>query len=202
MILDIAFAILLVSGLLRGYRRGFLGQVIFVGGIVLGVMFAGNVVQSFGKSLEPQLERVPVDLRPATLHLGAIAVIAIAVWILGGLLFSRNRQRFFGSSGPSPVDRLAGATLGIGTAAVIICLVVAGLDELPKQIRSHEVVQGQIDQSMGVVWAKKMPVAPWILDIPEVQDAFAYAQTVIEKVKPSGKSSNTTLDTMADQLLK
>ena len=126
MILDIAFGILLLSWLMRGYRRGFLGEVVHVGGFVVGVMFAGNLVRAIGTKIEPQLERVPQDMRPAVMHLGAIVVIMLLVWIIGGILFGRNRQKMFGMPGPSPIDRAAGAALGLGIGAVIVCVLVAG----------------------------------------------------------------------------
>lgn len=202
MLFDGAFAILLISGLLRGYRRGFLGQVVFVGGVVVGIMFAGNLVNAFGKNVEEYLKRVPVDLRPATLHLGAVVAIALVVWIVGGLVFSRNRQRFFGASGPSPIDKLAGSLLGLGTAAIVVCLLVAGVERLPKEIRTNDVVAGQLEQSMGVKWAQKAPVAPWVLDIPEVKVALGHAQTVIEKVKPGGSSGKDQLENAVQEILR
>lgn len=199
MILDIAFGILILSGLVRGYRRGFLRQTMFVGGIILGVMFAGDLVGVLGKEIEPQLKSVPIALRPSTMHVGAIAVIAIITWIVGALVFSRNREKVVGMSGPSPLDRLAGATLGVAAAAVLIALAVAGLEHLPRDVRRNDTVSGQIAASKGVQYAKKSPIAPWILDVPEVKDALAHAQTIIDGVTP-GKSKDSIVDTVTNEV--
>ena len=202
MILDIAFGILLLSWLMRGYRRGFLGQVVSVGGFVVGIMFAGNLVRAIGSKIEPHLERIPQDLRPAAMHLGAIVVIMVLVWIVGGILFGRNRQKMFGMPGPSPIDRASGAALGLGTGAVIVCLIVAGLGHLPNQIRDQELVKSQIEQSHGVKFADQAGVAKWIAAIPEVQVAMDYTSAVFNRVTTDHPIDEEAVERAAKDIFK
>lgn len=194
MIFDVGFGLLVLSALFRGYRRAFLGQVVMLAGIILGIMFAGNLVDAFGEKLEPHLSRVPVDLRPATLHFAGVLAITLLVWLIGGILFSQNRTRFVGEGGPSLFDRTAGGLLAGATAVVVVCLIVEGIGHLPKQIREQEWVETQMAQSRGVEWAKETPVAPWLLDVPEVQVALHHAETLIDKVHAKKGSLPESVD--------
>ncbi|MBX9656195.1 CvpA family protein [bacterium] len=202
MILDIAFGILLLSYLMRGYRRGFLGEVVSVGGFVLGIMFAGNLVRLVGSKVEPYLDRVPQDIRPAVLHLGAIVVIMLLVWIIGGILFGRNREKMLGLSGPSPIDRFSGATLGLAVGAVIVCLIVAGLGQLPNQIRDQEIVKSQIEQSKGVKYAEQIGVARWVAAVPEVQVAMNYTSAVFHRVTSDHPVDEESLERAAKEIFQ
>ncbi len=58
MFIDIAVGLLLFSWLFRGYRRGLLGEVVHLGGVVLGVMFAGNLVRMAAEKVEPHLDKI------------------------------------------------------------------------------------------------------------------------------------------------
>jgi uncharacterized membrane protein required for colicin V production len=202
MFIDIAVALLLFSWLFRGYRRGLLGEVVHLGGVVLGVMFAGNLVRLAAEKVEPHLSKIPADVRPSAMHLGAIAVIAIAVWIIGSVTLGRNRGKWFGG-GPSPVDRAMGAGLAVAVTGVVVCLLVAGADQLPKEIRQNEIVKQQIDQSVSVQWASKTSVSSWLMDVPEMQDAVAHAQIVFDKVRhQGGKKASDRVQDLRDELLK
>jgi hypothetical protein len=173
-----------------------------MGGIVVGVMYAGNLVSAVGHKVEPHLKSVPPDLHPAALHLGAVAVLAVGTWIAGSLIFGRNRQKWFGLSGPSPVDRASGAALAVATSAVVVALLVSGIEELPKQIRTHELVAEQVDQSVGVKWVRKTQVAEWLWDVPEFRDAVGHARTVADRISSKKASATDEIEKLADNLLK
>jgi uncharacterized membrane protein required for colicin V production len=202
MFIDIAVGLLLFSWLFRGYRRGLLGEVVHLGGVVLGVMFAGNLVRMAAEKVEPHLDKIPADVRPSAMHLGAIVIIAIAVWIIGSLTLGRNRSKWFGG-GPSPFDRAMGGALAVAVGCVVVCLLVAGSEQMPKEIRNNEIVKQQLDQSLAVEWSKKTSVADWVMDVPEMQDAVAHAQVVFDKVRHSkSKSAGEKVEELADELLK
>jgi uncharacterized membrane protein required for colicin V production len=202
MFIDIAVALLLFSWLFRGYRRGLLGEVVHLGGVVLGVMFAGNLVRLAAEKVEPHLSKIPADVRPSAMHLGAIVAIALAVWLIGSLTLGRNRGKWFGG-GPSPVDRAMGGTLALVVGAVVVCLLVAGSNQLPSEIKNNEIVRQQLDQSVSVEWARKTSVAQWVMDVPEFQDAVAHAQVVFDKVRHQGGSrASERVEELTDELLK
>jgi uncharacterized membrane protein required for colicin V production len=202
MILDIVFCIVLLTGLLRGVRRGFAGQVIHVGGVVLGVMFAGALARYGGPHLESHLTRVPEAIRPSVLHVGAFLAILLAVWIVGGISLARYRIKTYGSSAASGQDRLLGAVLGALTSAVVACLVVYGIERLPKPIREAELVKVQMRQSLAVQWSRKVPVAAWIANVDEVEDLFVNVQKIADHFRPSDEDAVESFQKAAEDALR
>lgn len=202
MILDVVFCIVLLMGLLRGVRRGFAGQVIHVGGVVLGVMFAGALARYGGPHLESYWTRVPEAIRPSVLHVGAFLAIVLAVWIVGGIWLGRYRVKTYGVSAASGQDRLLGALLGALTSAVVVCLVVYGIERLPKPIRDAEFVKVQLKQSLAVQWSRKIPVAAWIANVDEVEDLFANVQKIADHFRPSDDDAVENFQKAADDVLR
>lgn len=178
MILDIVFGILVLLGIFRGLRRGFAGQIVYVGAIVLGVMFAGTLVQLGGIYVEPYLSRLDEGIRPAAMHWLAVVLITLCVWILGGIVLTRYRVKSIGVPTASGQDRLFGALAAAATNLVLVCLLVAGLEQLPEPVQKSEFLQTQMHQSLAVQWSHKIPVAAWITKVPEVQDLFAHTTAI------------------------
>lgn len=180
MVLDIAFGILVLLGVFRGLRRGFAGQVVHVGAIVLGVMFAGALVKIGGSHVEPYLSRIDPEVRPAAMYWMAVVAIALVVWVVGGILLARYRVSTMGVPTASGQDRLLGGLLAAATNAVVVCLLVAGIEHLPEPIQKSEFLKTQMHQSLAVQWSDKVPVARWISNVPEVQDLFGHAAAIAE----------------------
>lgn len=202
MIFDIVFGILLLTGVLRGIRRGFAGQVIHVGGIVLGVMFAGMLTKYTGSRVEPYLTRVPVEIRPSVMHIIALLAIVLVVWIVGGIALARYRVKALGAPVASGQDRMFGAALGLLTNAVLICLLIEAIEHLPKPIRETDFVSVQMHQSLGVQWSQKIPIAPWIAKVPEVQDLFEQVKKIAEHFRPTEEKPVDELKKAAEDLIK
>src|SRR5271169_1060956 len=117
--LDIVFAIVLISSVLEGLKKGFartaLGLAAVIVGLVCGLWFYGTVGAIFGTHVE-----LPWA------HVAGFLVIFIGVIILGGIMGALI-ARLLKMIHLSWLDRLAGGAFGVLRGALVCAVIVAVL---------------------------------------------------------------------------
>ncbi len=130
--IDIVLLLLVLAGLIVGYKRGFVRQVIELGGLIaafsLALIFAGTVAGYLG-------EKVSLPYTPA-LMIGFIAVFAAAM--LAVRILAAGLQKIIQMTLLNWVDRLTGALLGLIMGMVVASLLIAFITAAPIPGRLRE----------------------------------------------------------------
>ena len=117
---DYLFLVIAVYSVITGAWVGFMAECITIGGIIVGVIVAGQVYHDFGKLLGHL--NVPKDARDWAGFVGACAIIFLLFRSLS--VFARKISRLMVRD---TVNSLAGAVLGALSGAMICLFIVTAV---------------------------------------------------------------------------
>lgn len=188
---DIGFGILLLLGMLRGFRRGFARQMLTLVGLVLGILFCEPAAKQLLPQAAPHLNGIPDSLHLPLLTIGILLAILLGTLLAGSMYLTWYRTRAFGVDAPSFGDRLFGAGLGLVKAAVGVCFVCYLFDHLPLGLRQVEPLRSQYASSRGVQVAEEHHVIEQILQAPEMQHLKEHCTRLFKHVRNANAGTDT-----------
>lgn len=175
---DVAFGIILLIYIFRGYRRGFAESITFWAGLIIAFMYAEPVAKWAEPIVGDKLTYFPAELRPSVLYLAAIVAIWILVYAIVSFNLSVYRRRIYGENKPSYPDRMLGMIAGAAQAAIMISILNFAWSYVPQSIRDQEAVQKDYEASRGVKLANEYHIVERVIDAEEVQKAWSHVRQI------------------------
>ena len=118
--LDIVVLVLLGAGGLLGLRAGLIGALVAAGGVIVGVLFAGQLSDDVGEWLTDSISND--TLVTVVSYVIIIGAVIAATWLCRRILRRLISMVFLGWA-----DRLGGAALGVLAGAVISAALITGM---------------------------------------------------------------------------
>lgn len=115
---DLVTLILLLIALLKGYRKGFIMQLVGLAVIVLAAIFGGNLAATILPEIDRFLDISP-DLARVLSFLIAFGLIAVVISIIGRLI-----QKFVEVVFLNFINRLLGSIIAVGTMMVVLSIIL------------------------------------------------------------------------------
>jgi len=166
--LDIILLIPLAFGFYRGYKKGFLMEVVALLSLVLGIIGGFRLMHLGMAWLEGRLGEFQ-SLAPFVAFIGIFILIVVLVNLLGRALKSVLDLTLLGS-----LDKFVGALMGLlkwafGVSIVLWLLELADII-IPQEIR---------DESL--LFPYLVSFAPWVVEMASV--LLPFAQDLIDQIK-------------------
>lgn len=170
--LDVFFGVVVLLMALRGYSKGFANQMIQITGIVVGVIFAGQVADYLFPQIGKYMNPIPETLKMPILYFICMMTIWLVISVVCSTYLMRYRNKVFGENKPSGGDRFFGIGLGLAEGALVCLIMIYGIHLLPEGIRNLDLVKKQIDESGAIKTAAQYPVVEWGLQSKEAQQIW------------------------------
>lgn len=177
---DLVFGFLLLFFAWRGYKRGFVQQLLNWAGLVFGFLFAGTLSEHALPIVGPKLTYFPEDLRGSVVYLLAIIAIWLLVFTAGSMNLMVYRRRVYGINEPSIPDRMLGVGMGVAQAGVLVSILVFCWVYVPSAIRGNETVESAYKSSKAIEIVDEYRVIERIIDTEEVQRAWGHVKQIAE----------------------
>jgi membrane protein required for colicin V production len=115
-ILDIILIVLLVWGLVKGYRRGMIVEILGLLGLVAAIG-CGFALLKFGVDLAKPYAEETGQFLPYLVFVGIFVLVLVVIGLIGRLIRESIKHTFLGS-----FDSLAGSIIGVFKAVFIVSL--------------------------------------------------------------------------------
>jgi uncharacterized membrane protein required for colicin V production len=176
--------VILISAI-RGWLRGFVSQVVRLGGLVACVYAAAPVRDQVRPHVAPHLPSIQPEFVDRLLWWVA-AIVSYLVIVGTTTILIKLLRRPVDPALPSgkPVvstgnanDRLAGFLLGAAKGAAVACVLAAALQKYGlEQLRSVDWVQQQVEASRALAWTEQYQPVPKVWDSAPVQNLVRHIQ--------------------------
>lgn len=175
--LDIALGLIVFVGAVRGYFRGFLLQVVRLGGIVGSVYLAAPLRDQARPYIAPYLATIRPDLLDRMLWWAAAVLCYLVTVGLVTAIINMQRRRPYGDPDISRADQGAGFLLAAAKSAVVAAFLVASLDKYAAAwTKSIPWAEEQAQSSMAVAWERQYRPADQIWASAPVQQFVGYVR--------------------------
>ncbi len=195
--LDIILGLVILTGAVRGWLRGFVIQAIRLAGLVGSVYAAAPVRDQVKPYLQGYLTSVRPDLLDRMLWWAAAVLTYVLSVGLASLAVTMYRRRPFGEVEPNRTDQFAGFLLGAIKAGVFVTFLTASLQKYAvDRVKGVDWAEEQAKGSYALMWDGQYKPAEKVWTSPPVQHFVAEVRRkgLGSSVDPAAPESRSKAD--------
>lgn len=175
--LDLVLIVLILLAGLKGWSRGFLLQVVQLGGLIGGVYLAEPVRELARPHVAPYFPALSVSLFDRFLWWGSAFLAYLAIVCAGSILVRISRSGPFREAERNRVDQVFGLGIGLAKGVLVASVLTLLIDRYGLQVaKDVKWVDAQVAASRALVLNRQYTPAAKVWDSPPVQKFVAYVQ--------------------------
>ncbi|MFO0957871.1 MAG: CvpA family protein [Isosphaeraceae bacterium] len=168
--LDIAMGLVVLSGAIRGYLRGFVLQAIRLAGLAAGPFLADPIRDYLQPQLAPQFPSIGPELLSRLIWWSAAVLSFVTLTGLGGLTYRLSQRRSMGEPEPNYADQGAGFVFGLAKGAIVAIAMVGLIDKYAlDSLKKIAWVDEQVKTSQALALSKQYEPAQKLWETAPIQ---------------------------------
>jgi uncharacterized membrane protein required for colicin V production len=179
--LDVALAIVILIGALRGWVRGFVGQAMRIAGLIACVYVADPLRDQVRPHVGPYVQSIPAELVDRLLWWACAAASYVVMVGATTLLIKMSRRPEIpgipDSSGRN--DQFGGFLLGAAKGTLVVAFLAAGIQKYGlDQAKTVPWAEEQVKTSLSLKWTTEFQPVPKIWSSIPVQNFVNHIRTM------------------------